>query len=468
MKTAPTVGNEIEHRTYGRGVVVDTRYRDVDLLVRFGYLERWVRRTDVTIRSRYPYEEEGDSRRSVARIRRDRTSFVPSGASTFAEKSILEAFRLGIVPNNAVESWTFGRDNEIQEMVAWLKNQAYGSLVLEGEYGTGKTHLLGFLYAKALEMNYAVCKIGFDPSETPAAFPKRVYRRAIQELRVPTAQGLLRFREALYAAAHSQPSAVMSDHLYFGPILKKAAKGTIRQSDWEALEGAHGQSADGIGLHDHTTSANIYCYLLSGLGHLVVEHLGALGLILLFDEVETASTVSYGYQWSRSLNFFKGLSFIANDHEELLDETVKKTGSTHCGAKTGLVYSGWQRHRYLYSIPSYLKIVFAITPGTFTNRFREWDSEQPVLTLQTMANGPRRQLFDKFVDYYGETFNVHLGWEEREPAFVRLSQRIQDGTTRQFIKAMTEMMDFRRFYPNKPLVSLFRDRISLESGVSAP
>jgi hypothetical protein len=414
-----------------------------------------VRGSELTERGRKkPTQVRDVERVRKARIAKERAE---NPARVHELRALFEAFRLGIVPHGSIVDWTFGRDAEVKAIRDWLADQAYGSLVMEGAYGTGKTHLLEVLYAKAIEMGYAVTRVGFDPSEAPAAFPKRVYRRATQWLRVPYQGGVLSFRDALRVAAERGGADLMSDHPYLGVALARVRAGRVGEAEWEEIEG-HESAANLVGgLYDYTTSANIYCNLLSGLGNLVVEQLGALGFLVLLDEVETAQTYLYSYHWRRGLNFFQGLSMTANDHPELLDETVERRKEAYRGATTGLVYSGHNPVPYLYSVPSYLKVVFAITPGAFTKQFLKWHPEQPVLTLSRLGNDSLRALFDQFADAYEVVHDVGIDRSKRDFVFTLLCKRTQDGTTRLFIKAMTEVLDYVRFHPDKPVKALLEE-----------
>jgi hypothetical protein len=241
-----------------------------------------------------------------------------------------------------------------------------------------------------------------------------------------------------------------------GPVLSLIREGQATERLWEELEGRRDQGHY-FSLYDHTTSANQYCYLLSGIGHLFACALGAKGMVILFDEVETAQTYEYSYQWRRSLNFLKGLSLTANDHPELLDEVVEKRADAHRGAETGLVYSGHSQVPYLFAMPSFLKVAFAITPGAFTSEFLKWHPEQPVMELEPLRSKDIRELFNAMYEAYKRTYGVALSVTERAEAFRQVSSRTEMQSTRLFIKALLEVLDFRRFHPEAPLSQLFEE-----------
>lgn len=446
-------GAEVMHPRWHRGIVVDTRHKGFEVLVRFGRDSQWVRATELSTTAREKRPVQEIARVRTARLARER---VDNPQKIQDLRALFEAFRLGIVPHGAIVDWTFGRDREVEAIKAWLGDQGYGSLVLEGAYGTGKTHLLEVLYAKAIEMGYAVTRIGFDPSEAPAAFPKRVYRRAIRALRVPIDGRVVGFREALREAA-LRGDELLEGHPFLGDAMARVRAGTITDPQWEELEGRDSGAGLTTGLYDYTTSANIYCNILSGLGNLFVRGLGTLGFLLLLDEVETAQTWLYHYHWRRGLNFFQGLSLTANDHPELLDEVVEKRKTAHRGAETGLVYSGHNPVPYLWSLPSYLKVVFAITPGAFTKRFLDWHPEQPIVTLSSLPADSLGALFERLADAYELVHGATLDRKGRDMLRSVAQRRSQDGTTRVTIKAMIEGLDFVRFHPGRPYSELVED-----------
>lgn len=451
MAGAHQRGSEVDHPEHGRGVVIDLRHSGFDVLVRFGARERWVRGMELR------------GKRAASKKKLGATRQAPrTDAQRSALRGLFEAFRLGIVPHAHIADWTFGRDEQTDFVLHWLGDQAVGSLVIEGAYGSGKSHLLEFVYAKSIANGYATAQVGFDPTESPAAFPKRVYRRLVRTIRVPVGDQVLTFREAIRRAAEHPNSKLLSRHQLLGPVLQIVREGQPPERLWEEVEGRRSR-AQYLSLYDHTTSANQYCYLLSGLGHLFTTTLGVKGLAMLFDEVETAQTYEYTYQWRRSLNFLRGLSLTANDHPELMDEEVTRSGDAYRGAESKLVYSGHSQVPYLYAMPSFLKVAFAITPGAFTTEFLKWHPDQPVLELQPLRPHAIQELFTSMHQAYEHAYGTSLSPAERNSAFDEISSRTEMQSTRLFIKALVEVLDYRRFHPKSPLRTLWaQDEWSFE------
>ncbi len=360
---------------------------------------------------------------------------------------LIESFRLGIVPEKLVTDWTVGREKEVSFIQDWLEMESEGVMVLEGAYGNGKSHLLLYLRERALDMGYAVAYAGFDPSEASAAFPKRTYRNVIRELRVKTAAGRRDFRGFIEEIAREAGDDHLSDHPYLGPMIRKIRNGNIRERDWEWLEGRSGVRGTLGSLYDFTTSANIYCNILSGLGHAASSVLGLKGFIILLDEAETASSLFYSYQYARGLNFFRGLSMMANDDPVLMTEKTARTGGITRGIDTDLVYSGHHPVPYIYRISSFLKVVFSLTPGSLTDLFFHWRDSTPILPLEELKPDHLRKIFRRFVRFYCQAYDFRLKGRFQESDLLKLLEPHMHSSVRMFIKGMTELLDHLRFNP---------------------
>ena len=371
---------------------------------------------------------------------------VKPGKATADDIMVIEAFRLGIVPYNAIEAWTQGRSRELASIREWLNDLGQGTLIIEGPYGSGKTHFLHHLYATAIRSRYAVSLTGLDPSESTAAVPKRIYRRIVKNLKVPIGDEQVGFRALMRIIAENIDSNPVADHPYFGDLINELRNGDLQENTWAWIEGREAVKGKYGTLWDFTTVANIYCHMLSCIGWLIVKVLDLDGFLILFDEVETTKSMSYQYQFVRGLNFFRGLSMVANDEPVLLEEKVIKD-VVRKGKETGLVYSGHFPIPYLYRIPSYLKVVFAITPAVLTSEFRKWRSTVPVLELDSLSVDDLRRLFDTFVKHYQKVYGIHINPSDRRRYFRILLQRCGYTSTRIFIKSMVELLDFIRFYP---------------------
>lgn len=453
------VGSRVRHRLMGPGDVLATRYRGYEYWVQFKAVKAWVRgpeliwdppaggkvdpnRVGRPVSRSMPVDSDGPSHRMS----------LPSTArrveAGHAERAVIESFRLGTVPDAYVEQWTEGRDDELAHLRHWLSDQADGSLLIEGAYGSGKSHLLQTLRARALSEGWAVSYSHLDAGEESAAFSKRLYRQIARGLEVP---GIGKLEHALLAAVDASAENPAPDHPILGNVLDRIRRGTMRPDDWEAVLGTGEATAVTGFLPDFTTSANVYCNLLSGLGYLMSEVLGKRGMLILVDEVETASACLYRFHFTRAQSFFRGLTLTASDDPALLDEAVEKGKTSYVGATTGLIYAGHRKIPYLYRIPSGLKVVLATTPGPMRGQYKEWRSEQSVLEIDTLRPRALRTLMERLNQTYGALHGVSFPELTVTALTAKLLDRFGGLATRRVIKAFVECLDFRRFNPGQPL-----------------
>jgi len=369
-------------------------------------------------------------------------------------RSVVESFRLGIVPQGAITSFTVGRDREIEKITRWLDDPLSGTLVATGSYGSGKSHLVEYLYSYASGQKFATTKASLDPSETQAAFPKRVYRSLIQNFRCPYEGELLDFRGTLSAVASRTSSAFLSDHFFFKHIFPRLKDGEETTEFWDWVEGRDARRSVGRYLYDHTTAANIYCNILSCLGWMVTNILDLKGLLILLDEAEVVDIHKYAYELKRGLNFLRGLSLVAGDDPDAAEETVALDGICYTGRNTRLTYSGHLRVPYIHEISSHIKLFLAMTPTPLINRLDLHPSYQPLL-LESLGLDELKSFFEKFISFYLEAYGL-LPRERDYKKIFFLMQQIRFDSTRSVIKAMVEMLDFKRHFPDKKLKSLFK------------
>lgn len=275
----------------------------------------------------------------------------------------LEAMRLGVVPQGAINPYTVGRDVELELVHADLKHAEENGGAIRaflGDYGAGKTHLLELISEHALAQNFLVAKVVLNPQETAPSHPKRVYRELIRSLQYPEENrakraqlaGGTRSLSPLFAQALQSPEAVDAlqldhrgktrdalphgAHLYLTPALRyfrqitqgpelcdeERAYALNLLFDW--LEGhptistmeindefRHilGNKGHIYSMKDYRPWARIYGYLLSGLSALA-RYCGYKGLVLLVDEAEFYSLLSKQNR-EYAQNLFKALTWAS-------------------------------------------------------------------------------------------------------------------------------------------------------------
>lgn len=75
---------------------------------------------------------------------------------------VIESLRRGLPPSGHVREFTVGRRHEIEALEERLADDVPGALLLEANYGSGKTHLLKFIREAALDAGYAVSSLSLD------------------------------------------------------------------------------------------------------------------------------------------------------------------------------------------------------------------------------------------------------------------------------------------------------------------
>jgi hypothetical protein len=371
-------------------------------------------------------------------------------------KTVLESFRLGIVPDAGIREWTVGRDAELETVAQWLGNPAEGSLVVEGQYGSGKTHMLRYLSQVALERSFAVAMVRIDPAEENSSFPFRFYASVMRALVVPVQGALADARTAFRETVLARESTVVDDHPFLGPLCAAIRKGRDSEDDWLGFMGERTGSRYFPSGLDFTTVANLACNLLSALSRFMVDDLKLAGMLILVDEAETAEVRRYSYHWRRTLNFLRGLTMVANDDPELDEPLVRNDFNLRIGRNTRLVYSGhYPDVRYYHKLPTFLKVVLALTECQVVGRLREWSQTQPRIALGELDRAVLANLFSRVAGAYGTLYDVRVPRHlERWVLYHLLHDAYGYGNIRGFMKALLEVMDFVRHHPGRPVDEL--------------
>ena len=425
----------VNHPKYGRGVVQESRYKGFELRVEFDDgVTRWVRLDEITESIMPPPVPSSPQ------------PIPPPMSQSFESRRMIEAFRCGIVPHDCVQDFTFGRDREIQQLMEWLRDPDKSTLLLVGEYGTGKTHLLDYTYWYALHENFAVARVEMDPNEVPFHKPKRVYARLVQTFRFRSIiDGQFKgFRDFL---KETLALGAFEDHEYFCHLIGRTSDENLW--DWIEAREAGGKPWgywELPSMYDYSTAANIYCYLLSALGWAARNILGLSGLLLIFDEAE-ALDMSYYYQFEKGLNFLKALTRTASDDAQLLEPPYKSyAGLDYCGRRG-------QHIPFLYRQPSGLKLLFAFTQAgdeiisAFTQAGVE--IERARIDLQPLSDAALKEVFENICLLYDSAYD----FLEEDLTIDRIFKRVtaQGGRTRLFVKVVVEALDLARLNHGQPL-----------------
>ena len=77
-------------------------------------------------------------------------------------KRVIESLRYGLPPDGHICDFTVGRQNEIADLRSQLDDNGSKVLLLNANYGAGKTHLLRFIREEALRKGWMVSVVSID------------------------------------------------------------------------------------------------------------------------------------------------------------------------------------------------------------------------------------------------------------------------------------------------------------------
>jgi hypothetical protein len=431
---------EVIHPHLGRGRVVSERWRGMYLQIKF---ERgptlWVNRKVLELKP------------TPSRVKKT-ISINPIKTGEFNARRIIEALRVGIVPYFALEEFTFGREEEIKEIDAYTKQvekKGGAALIIEGEYGSGKTHLFDYLYLRFLKQNYGVARVELDGQDVSPAHPKHVYRELVRSLTVPIEGEELNFRELLEKASELN---LPSEHIFLSKAIKFIKRARNLEIVWSWLEG-ESLSRDYLNwvkfwklpvLLDHIPAVDLYCYLISGISFIVKE-LGCKGLVILVDEAESlfgGSTLEkeYGYY------FYQGLVKMALN-EPSLGEVKLASSQPSLGKRDihGYIHSGVRPLPYIYHFPTHIFLILGLTPSA-SFYYDKVTSLCKVIKLNPLRASHIKILFQKLISLYEQAFSP---FKFPESIKQKLSSKLSPYPSellRSLIRVGVESMDIYRHY----------------------
>ncbi len=442
-------GDLVEHPNFGPGLVAETRHGGYEARVDFTGYAIWVPAAKLSLLEK----NAGVVKRG--RVQANSLVRVPASVD-FQSRHVIESLRLGVVPDFGIRDWTVGRTEEFAQIRTWLDDEAEGSLLIEGKYGSGKTHMLRHFAQTALEEGRAVSLIRVDPGEENSSFPYRFFVSVMRNLQIPYQGSITDIRTVFRERVLESTTTCIDDHIFLGPFAAAIRAGKDTDADWLGFMGEKGGSARFPSSCDFTTVANIVCNLLSAISRFLVDEVDVGGILLLVDEAETAEVRRYPYHWKRTLNFFRGLALVANDDSVLEEESEPNATGVRIGEVTGLVYSGhYPGVRYYHKVPTYLKLVLALTDCRVKGKLEGWKANQPLVRLSDIRREDLRQLFARAAGVYSALHGVRIPPHlERWVLHDVLYEAFAAASIRGFMKALIEVMDFLRHHPGTPLESL--------------
>ena len=193
------IGEEIFHPAFGRGIVAEIGARGGHLgaVVDFGYMKSWVTAA----------ESGQDSAADASVPAPDPPSSALHGmpdAVVEARRGVL-ALRLGQILESDVRELSAGTESieaEMEALVSRATNGRAGFLLVEGAWGSGKTHLLTMLNAIAASKGMASCSVILDGAGLRLSDPAKLMAALLASLKYPGEPAPQGIRERL--ALHRQ------------------------------------------------------------------------------------------------------------------------------------------------------------------------------------------------------------------------------------------------------------------------
>ena len=393
-------------------------------------------------------------------------------------KKIVEAFRLGIVPGFAVQDITVGREKEIKEVEKWLAKDSE-SLMIIGQYGQGKSHIIRYIREKALEQGYLVgyCDIG---AEANMHKPRSVFNTLMKSLEFRYKDGkknndISSFLKS-YAVFASKKGIGENISKFLWPGIDNLTMNlrlgyTINELDGKYLEGFADYLCgdEDIGnpyrfkksaIVDYQTAASIICNILSSIGNMAASMNDSKnnfkGLILIFDEGETIdSPANVSRERDSGINFIKGLVEVSNNNEDLLSENHDEQNwdNKYTGELTNLMYSGMHQDvRFSDQKENHLKCLFAFVQGEseVISTLEKYGVGK--IVLNEFDSDEQSKLIYKIIEIYEKAYEYEVKDIEKlkNILFRKLDNKnnINNRNTRSIIKITVEAVELIKEFEN--------------------
>ena len=178
-------GVGVGHPQYGRGVVVATDRRR-GARVDFGYVVAWVPVGELELPD--GVEASPVPQSSEVEERGDGTGIIALSPEVVAARRAVLALKLGQVLEENVEELSIGTERAraaMERAIASAARRRPQSLLVEGSYGAGKTHLLTLLTKLAADEGFATATVILDGEGATFSEPMGLMEAVLGSLRYP-------------------------------------------------------------------------------------------------------------------------------------------------------------------------------------------------------------------------------------------------------------------------------------------
>ena len=383
------IGSIVTHPVFGRGQILELRNAGRDATVRF---ENGIRAVvQVNMLTVVEAAKTTAPPRPIVAPRVE-VALTPEQEQRIAARRTIEALRYGVVPHKRIKELSAGLDQErasLNRAFDGVAHQGGDVRVILGEYGQGKSHFFELAAQEALERNFLVVQTSLDLREVPPNRPQRIYNSLLHSLRYPDSSDTGTLAPLF--------ERILSDANIYAPLMEKI-KGTEFSAalyNYSLLRETPGENLNQLlnwisgekiyisairkampakqkefpvrALSTMTTSADQYCYLLSGLGW-IAQQAGYAGLAVLLDESEHYSLLNERGQ-ERADNFFRALMYTS-----LAARADCKLGEAQLQHHTNPTPFRFQDR-------SQLLVMFAVTPSASTFDYQRWLHEDQIIAL---------------------------------------------------------------------------------------
>lgn len=450
--------------------MLKSRYAGAEVFVEFeSGISRWIKDKDLDhgeyitkiLKREKPDVDllSQESGQTIVEQTKERFESKPLDNIKYQARANIEALRMGLFPDNNIEDFTFGRKREKDFIQNWLHNSNEGSLIMTGVYGVGKTHFLEYINNIALKDNWAVSFLEFDSNSLPLNKPKLLYEEIIRSFKYKNGD----FRDFMNEVAKSSDYILMKEHTHLSTMIKRIRDDRDADFCWEWIYGKLNHSGTLASLppiYTYSTAANIFCYILSGIGYAAKEVLGLNGFIIFFDEAENIDPYWYSsYQRVKGWNFLEGLILMTSNSRDLLQDrpfnevsVLNRKSNELRGRLTNLQYNNKFPCQYIWKTPCSVRIVMGFTP------YETLLSKKPLnrlsrLELNQLDPSALQEIATEITTFYYQAYNYQTD-KERSQLPSELLKNYD--ATRLFIKSLVEILDLTRFHPKKPLSELLQ------------
>jgi len=477
--TGPLKGRRVQHQKFGTGEIIEIRRGGREYLVNFdnSALRMWLLASETVLIDTIGLDdsteviEVGEGLASLFSDT-DKQSFTSRGGSKKnsplkSARKMIEAFRLGIVPLEEIDKFTFCREKEKSFLFNALNSISRDGGIIRmvlGEYGTGKSHFLEYFKHLALKDGWVVATTEFDQLEIRPQNPKSVYHALLLSLvarKEKNNKNIMTLLKEAIVDPDIYQKIYESKHPYITKLFEiiRHSKGYNDKILWQWFTGDQinipyvREYCDEKKLPSflpYYSTAPIVCSILSSLG-LIFKMMGYKGLLLLFDESESISTISHYYK-DKADNFIKGLKLTALGTERSF---LKNENLAHptVGMDTN----------YIFEEHSYLALVFAMTPRPEDSAtiFEELITTEWQIELNQIERESFLDLFKKLIEIHSAAYKYKHSLSELQKKeiltylFDKKEERFP--TTRLMIKFIIEILDLLKYHPNKPISVLLNE-----------